>query len=539
MQAARRQEAAAAMRLKQEAVVERKLHDAQAALLRLQNATPSAQRFVAQEMKFNDISAWKNGLPGLMSPPRRSIREELRTNCGGEYLRDFEYVLGTAEERVDSIDTGESKTARVRDRGRTGWTVETFMQLPAVRLAKLTQAEMILCRLYTGSLFKPLNAALRTGDGIDDWATCIAVLYEAVMKLSLSNEFKGTLYRGIDERRLTLPSSFLNSGSAGFAGGVEPAFMSSTQDEAIALEYSGGVRAKGSIFHINCDLASRGADVSSISLYPEERELVWPPCTALTVESNSSSDARRRQLIVRATVSAARYPVDHITSVDVVPHASAVRERGAECWWFNYGNLPMSTLEALFQSPAFKDVAKHTGQEHGVVKQHHAACVSGWLRCFGALSFTAGDPGGVRETASVVNLLPAISAIDEEFGDTTYGSAALLTRTQMGTLEAILTGSGMHHMVEVDIKLPEDQLPSSSGGERSKFRLVHGVTACLTETANIVYARPSDSHLDMVCGVIADAPWAQGDANGRYKGVRLPLRSAASGTTQETYVPVG
>ena len=46
--------------------------------------------------------------------------------------------------------------------------------------------------------------------------------------------------------------------------------MSTTKNPAVALDYSGGAAAKGSIFCIDFDMSSRGAAVQWLSQYPHE-----------------------------------------------------------------------------------------------------------------------------------------------------------------------------------------------------------------------------------------------------------------------------
>ena len=59
--------------------------------------------------------------------------------------------------------------------------------------------------------------------------------------------------------------------------------MSTTKNPAVALDYSGGAAAKGSIFCIDFDMSSRGAAVQWLSQYPHEeaRARVSAPATLL------------------------------------------------------------------------------------------------------------------------------------------------------------------------------------------------------------------------------------------------------------------
>ena len=73
------------------------------------------------------------------------------------------------------------------------------------------------------------------------------------------------MYRGVKEVGLELPPAFLTVEEGKFAGGVERAFMSTTKNPAVALDYAGGAAAKGSIFAIDFDMSSRGAAVQWLS----------------------------------------------------------------------------------------------------------------------------------------------------------------------------------------------------------------------------------------------------------------------------------
>jgi hypothetical protein len=59
------------------------------------------------------------------------------------------------------------------------------------------------------------------------------------------------------------------------------AFMSTTQDQEIALKFSGDRGKKGSIIEIKFNAASRGANLQPFSVWPFEQELLFPPFTYL------------------------------------------------------------------------------------------------------------------------------------------------------------------------------------------------------------------------------------------------------------------
>ena len=186
--------------------------------------------------------------------------------------------------------------------------------------AELTQAEVAALRMYTGPFYIPWNTALRTYDKdpnlLHSWQTCITVLYSAVLKLSHESS-KSIVYRGVNESKLKIHENFYNSQGDKFAGGTELAFMSTTTDEKVALEYaSRGSLTDCTIFKIPFDMASRGASVNLISQYSYENELLYPPCTCLTCEGYEIKDGIK-YLSVRASVSTAiPHGIEHIQTVN-------------------------------------------------------------------------------------------------------------------------------------------------------------------------------------------------------------------------------
>ena len=79
---------------------------------------------------------------------------------------------------------------------------------------------------------------------------------------------------------------------------------------------------QATIFQIPFDAASRGASVQWASQYPYENELLYPPCTYLTTDSEKVCVIKEgvgkgiRLVPVRATISTARPDVNNIKNVD-------------------------------------------------------------------------------------------------------------------------------------------------------------------------------------------------------------------------------
>jgi len=284
----------------------------------------------ATNMVFGDDSDFKDGLNKKIKSLYRSMEEECYSNDNGKWKKHYDYIVyQPAFEWVEDPFTPH----RVRDKGHNGWTLDKFVNHDIAREAQLSSAEVAALRLYSGPLYAPWNNALRNSradlSSIEQWGTCISVLYSAIFKLSFLSK-KATVYRGVNESRFKLPNSFTDHQSGKeFAGGVELAFMSTSTDINVAAEYArrGTNPSNCSIFEIPFDAGSRGANVQWVSQYPYECELIYPPCTYLTCENVTTRKegnlAGIRCLSVRATVSTARKEVDNIRTVKDKPHEDA------------------------------------------------------------------------------------------------------------------------------------------------------------------------------------------------------------------------
>jgi hypothetical protein len=135
---------------------------------------------------------------------------------------------------------------------------------------------------------------------------------------------------------MTLPSNFTTKSAegGGFAGGVEMAFMSTTGDPQIALDFSGGPDKKGSIFEIKFTAASRGVDVQLISLWPQEKELLYAPLTYLTCQ-DTKTVGEKKLIKLDATMSTARpnlemMDLDNCEAVPLQPCKDCQRPRAVD-----------------------------------------------------------------------------------------------------------------------------------------------------------------------------------------------------------------
>ena len=106
------------------------------------------------------------------------------------------------------------------------------------------------------------------------FVTTIHAINSGIVKLAKLQRTT-TVYRGVSGG--VLPSEFLLPDQYGAIGGVEAAFMSTTTDRNVAMEFANRKAADGSqrpsmLFHITMGMIDKGADVEFLSQFPVEHE---------------------------------------------------------------------------------------------------------------------------------------------------------------------------------------------------------------------------------------------------------------------------
>ena len=82
-------------------------------------------------------------------------------------------------------------------------------------------------------------------------------------------------------------------------GGVEFGFMSTTMDKQVALSYASADN-RGTVLEIQMGMIDRGADLTWVSQYPHEKEILFSPLTGL---ETISSRVEGQVLIVEMRLS--------------------------------------------------------------------------------------------------------------------------------------------------------------------------------------------------------------------------------------------
>lgn len=149
-------------------------------------------------------------------------------------------------------------------------------------VTRLTSEDLFALADDTGSGYQELNTALRSGALESSHQTRISALMKALDKLPPHN---GLVVRGTN-----LPADVLARYQS---GGIitEEVFISTTTNPAVAASpvFAGNVE-----FRI---LSISGRDVSSVSMYPEEQEILFPPGTQFYIASKTLDPETGRTII--------------------------------------------------------------------------------------------------------------------------------------------------------------------------------------------------------------------------------------------------
>jgi hypothetical protein len=177
-----------------------------------------------------------------------------------------------SREIVDPV-TGQKRGMRFND----------FVDHPSSKLAALRREQVLALRLYTTIAFKSINTPLRDlsreAEGrAHPLPVTVTQIVKAVLQLRKIEASEATahdsvdLYRGLAERSI-LPEFFAK-------GGTELAPMSTTRNLKVALQYASSEHAV--ILRLKTKgFMGRGVDISFLSCFPAESEVLFPPLTYL------------------------------------------------------------------------------------------------------------------------------------------------------------------------------------------------------------------------------------------------------------------
>ena len=217
------------------------------------------------------------------------IEREILASGEDEVIANMKYVLYDAASE-QQFSNG------IRDLNNSGKRLADFVNHPTAIKYQLREEHIAALRLYTTSAFRYINNPLRKNIQTNEqerkphpFPVTVSFIDEAIKRLRASTaqtfeqntaagELKENAYlwRGIKNTRIT--EGFLQ----GRRGGTELGLMSTTRDLKIAVEYSKSLDGNGLLLKFKLDnIKQFGADVSWLSAFPTEEEILYPPLTFL------------------------------------------------------------------------------------------------------------------------------------------------------------------------------------------------------------------------------------------------------------------
>ena len=183
-----------------------------------------------------------------------------------------------------SADGQLLESRRIPNGDGAGMRLADFVAHPHSREAALREPHVVALRLYTTAAYRSINSPLRDLNRFQRHEAhmlpvTVSFIADGVRKLRAIgasqkedvNAMCG-LYRGMKD--VTVPDEFLEN------GGTELAPMSTTTDLAVAMSYSASTTCVLMRVHTT-SFMERGADLSYLSAFPAESEILFPPLTYL------------------------------------------------------------------------------------------------------------------------------------------------------------------------------------------------------------------------------------------------------------------
>ena len=142
----------------------------------------------------------------------------------------------------------------------------------------------------------------------NNYVSTIHAINSCVIKLSkLTQAVK--VWRGF--KGATLPKQFFEPNETGVRGGIEYGFSSTTTDREQAVIYASG--SQSTIFEMQMGMIDRGADLSWLSQYPHEQEVLFPPLTGLEALS-TEVEGSTLVVITRLSLNMASLTLEQVLS---------------------------------------------------------------------------------------------------------------------------------------------------------------------------------------------------------------------------------
>jgi hypothetical protein len=308
-------------------------------------------------LQYGDRAAYIAGLDDIIARPILTIKLEFDRDFKWVDWRGIEYDLRTEWAYVTGpARRCESCTPGIRDDCNEGKTLSEFEDAVNSCIRKRRRAatkhnrchleegcaylstdEVRAVRLYSGPAYQPINDFLRqvaklTGShraalaqhvGLS-FAATVGHLTAAIRKLAAAATAEETalaLFRGV---RGELPRSFWIKDAMGMVCATDTAFMSTSRSRPTTINYMSADESNvlwelqpaeedDSGYHC-------GADISLLSQFGHEEEVLFPPCCLLKVAVRADTQATLRDATATATGSSMSSQAGkHFVAIEVRP----------------------------------------------------------------------------------------------------------------------------------------------------------------------------------------------------------------------------
>jgi hypothetical protein len=203
----------------------------------------------------------------IMQDGLKAIRQEFERNGSEEDKRNMRYVLDQPATETEGLD-----------KGNKGKCLGDFVQHPKAVAAGFTLPIVAGLRLYTSSSYKCVNDPLRKKQQPHPFPATTLFVHKGLMQMRQVYAHAGEaqkeceFWRGMKDLQVT--DDFMEQ------GGTEYACMSTSMSKQIVGDFAQSEHPL--IFKVTSSgFMDRGADVSWLSVYPEEAEVLYPPMTYL------------------------------------------------------------------------------------------------------------------------------------------------------------------------------------------------------------------------------------------------------------------
>ena len=249
---------------------------------------PGLSKFVAPTMSLGKSTLAAKGLDVLLGvDPKTYMHVKNKVKV---MLKEFA-KNGTDEDNMNlktliegtykHPPNGDGSPLTADDIRGQSMTMDELMACSNVQDAGLERHHVLALRLYTTSTFRSINNPMRQSPPTlpHPFAATLYYISDALSKLrevqgkdaAMRNETL-VFWRGMKDLQIT--NEFIRT------GGSEMACMSTTSDQSVAVDFA--LSRSPLLFKlVSKSFMSHGADISFLSVYPGEAEVLFPPLTYL------------------------------------------------------------------------------------------------------------------------------------------------------------------------------------------------------------------------------------------------------------------